>query len=196
MPFFDKIKKKLRAKNIFWAVFSGLVTCALILLLPLFFSDDGTEYTIRFLVFDVPASNTFIIICCIFTIAALTFLCVSKIKAAIKSPEYHQMLEDAAKLGEVYEIDYELRLINPSPLTQGGELRYSPKVLFYMKDTEVTILNPAHIQSIETRLVQAKNHQECYVFVNVVGNDPLKIKTSKKNAAKLADDLRYTLKGI
>ncbi len=193
MEFFNKIKSKLKVKNLIWTiVFIALSSVfGLIAFSNGFSSELQWQIGVRGSNSGIPVPNWLIscfllLMCIIFLGSAFLFL-----KSFIKNTEFNKMLHVVESMGNAEAIGTMLASMDKNKYAKGGDLRYNESIIFYMKGTDVTVIPPATIRGIRTEIVGNKGSETNFVCV-YYGKDVLKIKTSEKNVLLLLEEMRKT----
>ncbi len=193
MEFFNKIKSKLKVKNLIWTVVFVALACLLgfIAISNGFSTEMQWQIAVRGSNSGIPVPNWLIscfllLLCGIFLTSAFFFL-----RSFIKDSEYKKMLQVVASMGDVEVIGSTLASMAKNKYAKGGDLRFDERIIFYMKGTDVTVVPPASILGIRTEIVGNKGSETNFVCV-YYGKDVLKIKTSEKNVLLLLEEMRKT----
>lgn len=193
MEFFNKIKSKLKVKNLIWTIVFIALAClfGIIAFSNGFSSELQWQIGVRGSNSGIPVPNWLIscfllLMCIIFLGSAFLFL-----KSFIKNTEFNKMLHVVESMGNAEAIGTMLASMDKNKYAKGGDLRYNESIIFYMKGTEVTVIPPATIRGIRTEIVGNKGSETNFVCV-YYGKDVLKIKTSEKNVLLLLEEMRKT----
>lgn len=193
MEFFNKIKSKLKVKNIIWTVLFIALAClfGFMAISNGFSSEMQWQIGVRGSNSGIPVPNWliscfFVLMCIIFLGSAFLFL-----KSFIKNTEFNKMLHVVESMGNAEAIGTMLASMDKNKYAKGGDLRYNESIIFYMKGTDVTVIPPATIRGIRTEIVGNKGSEMNFVCV-YYGKDVLKIKTSEKNVLLLLEEMRKT----
>ena len=193
MEFFNKIKSKLKVKNIIWTVLFIALAClfGFMAISNGFSSEMQWQIGVRGSNSGIPVPNWliscfFVLMCIIFLGSAFLFL-----KSFIKNTEFNKMLHVVESMGNAEAIGTMLASMDKNKYAKGGDLRYNESIIFYMKGTDVTVIPPATIRGIRTEIVGNKGSETNFVCV-YYGKDVLKIKTSEKNVLLLLEEMRKT----
>lgn len=193
MEFFNKIKSKLKVKNIIWTVLFIALAClfGFMAISNGFSSELQWQIGVRGSNSGIPVPNWLIscfllLMCIIFLGSAFLFL-----KSFIKNTEFNKMLHVVESMGNAEAIGTMLASMDKNKYAKGGDLRYNESIIFYMKGTEVTVIPPSTIRGIRTEIVGNKGSETNFVCV-YYGKDVLKIKTSEKNVLLLLEEMRKT----
>lgn len=190
MEFFNKVRVKLKVRNLIWTFAFAVLTClfgyrAILRGFPS--GQTGVNQSNR----GIPVPNwlrmgVFLLMCGIFFVSAFFFL-----KSAIQDTEYKKMLQAVASMGDVAAIGATLAAMAKSNYPKSGDLRFDERIIFYLDGTNVTVIPPASIREIKTGKKAGEYHEKNYVCV-YYGNDILKIKTSIQNTLPLLEEMRKT----
>lgn len=193
MEFFNKIKSKLKVKNLIWTIAFIALAClfGFIAISNGFSSEMQWQIGVRGSNSGIPVPNWLIscfllLMCLIFAGSAFLFL-----KSFIKNTEFNKMLQVVESLGNAEAIGIMLASMEKNKNAKGGDLRFNENIIFYMKGTEVTVVPPATIRGIRTEIVGNKGSETNFVCV-YYGRDVLKIKTSAKTVLPLLEEMRRT----
>lgn len=193
MDFFNKIKSKLKVKNLIWTIVFVALAClfGIIAFSNGFSSDMQWQIGVRGSNNGIPVPNWLIscfllLMCIIFIGSAFLFL-----KSFIKNTEFNKMIHVVESMGNAEAIGTMLASMDKNKYAKGGDLRYNESIIFYMKGTDVTVISPATIRGIRTEIVGNKGSETNFVCV-YYGKDVLKIKTSEKNVLLLLEEMRKT----
>lgn len=193
MDFFDKIKAKLKVKNLMCTILFIALAClfGLIAFSNGFSSELQWRFGIRGTNGGIPIPNWLVscfllLLSCIFLLSAVMFL-----KSFVKNTEFNKMMQVVTGLGNAEVIGSMLASMPKSKYAKGGDLRFNENIIFYLKGTDVTVVPLAYIRGIKTEIVGNKNSETNYVCV-FYGNDVLKIKTSEKTVLPLLEEMRKT----
>lgn len=193
MEFFNKIKSKLKVKNLIWTIAFIALAClfGIIAFSNGFSSELQWQIGVRGSNSGIPVPNWLIscfllLMCIIFLGSAFLFL-----KSFIKNTEFNKMLHVVESMGNAEAIGTMLASMDKNKYAKGGDLRFNESIIFYMNGTEVTVIPPATIRGIKTEIVCNKGSETNFVCV-YYGKDVLKIKTSEKNVLLLLEEMRKT----
>lgn len=193
MEFFNKIKSKLKVKNLIWTIVFIALAClfGIIAFSNGFSSEMQWQIGVRGSNSGIPVPNWLIscfllLMCIIFLGSAFLFL-----KSLIKDTEYNKMLKVVESMGNADDIGSMLASMNKNKYAKGGDLRFNERILFYMKGTDVTVISPTSIRGIKTEIVGNKGSETNFVCV-FYENGVLKIRTSEKNVLLLLEEMRKT----
>lgn len=193
MEFFNKIKSKLKVKNLIWTILFVALACVFgfIAISNGFSSEMQWQIGVRGSNSGIPVPNWLIscfllLMCIIFIGSAFLFL-----KSFIKNTEFNKMLDVVESMGNAEAIGTMLASMDKNKYAKGGDLRFNESIIFYSKGTEVTVIPPATIRGIRTEIVGNKGSETNFVCV-YYGKDVLKIKTSEKNVLLLLEEMRNT----
>lgn len=190
MKFFNSVKTKIAVKNSLWSIVL-LALAALIICNAFsmgFTSDTDWVIGIRGSSGGIPIPNWILSVFSI-VISVIMFLgSAVLINNAVKSSEYKALLETVGAIGDVNVIGDILASLPKSSFNKGGELRYNPQLLFYMKGTDAAVIRTVDIKKIEPTIKRVNNSEEYYVDV-ITAARTVSIKTSKKNVTALAQDI-------
>lgn len=193
MEFFNKIKSKLKVKNLIWTIVFIVLAClfGFIAFSNGFSSEMQWQIGVRGSNSGIPVPNWLIscfllLMCIIFIGSAFLFL-----KSFIKNTEFNKMLHVVESMGNAEAIGTMLASMDKNKYAKGGDLRFNESIIFYSKGTEVTVIPPTTIRGIKTEIVGNKGSETNFVCV-YYGKDVLKIKTSEKNVLLLLEDMRKT----
>ena len=193
MEFFDKIKRKLKVKNLIWTILFLVLACifGFMAVSNGFSSDMEWQIGLRGTSGGIPIPNW--LLSCFFLLLVVIFLVssFSFFRSFVNNTEFNKMLCVVEEIGNVEAIGSMLASMEKSKYTKGGDLRFNERIIFYMKGTDVTVVNPITIRTIKTEIVRSKSSEENYVCV-CYGSNVLKIRTSKKNVLLLLEELRST----
>lgn len=191
MEFFNRIKTKLKIKNLCWAIlFLAIAVFAGWCGISNGFSSE-MEWSIGLRGTDggIPVPNWlvsgFLLLIGVIMVASA----FAYIKSFAKDTEYNKMLQTVQALGDVNMIGAMLTEMHKCDYAKGGDLRFNEQLVFYLKGTNATIIPGANILGIKTEIVSRKNGEDNYVCV-YHGNDVLKIKTSEKNVLLLLEEMK------
>ena len=187
--FFQSVKKKIATKNILWSLLSVLLCVGAVALTISngFSSETGWQVGPRGTNVGIPIPNWAVSCLYLILTAVFAYLFVYCMKDVITAGTYNKLLDAARAIGDVEQID---RLLTQTPKSDlaKGELRYNSTVLFYSKGTEVTLLAPKDIVTIQP--IKREGKQTEY-FVEITAKDGtiLRIDTREKNLLCLANDI-------
>ncbi len=190
MNFFNSIKMKMALKNSLWSIL--MLAMAVLIMCNAFstgFSSD-TDWAIgvRGSSGGIPIPNWVLSVLSIIVSVLMAFGSVMFFKNAVNSSEYKALLETVGAIGDVNVIGDILASLPKSSFNKGGELRYNPQLLFYMKGTDAVVIRTVDIKKIEPTIKRVNNSEEYYVTV-ITAARTVSIKTSKKNVTALAQDI-------
>lgn len=192
MPFFEKIRKKLRSRNVIWMIVSilmmswfgaGIAICVFYNDIDFKIFSFGTD-------FGIPVPKWLLSLGFVFMIAVFGFIFVGSLKSALKNTEYQALLESAQELGNIESVGEMLSDLPKNPLTKGGDLRFNDKFLFYLKDTDVFLIGTDTIISVNPVKKRVKSRLEFYVEI-LSENKRIRISVKEKNMVPLATAITY-----
>ncbi|MCR5783142.1 MAG: hypothetical protein K6G90_10470 [Clostridia bacterium] len=192
MPFFEKIRKKLRRRNVIRMIVSilmmswfgaGIAICVFYNDIDFKIFSFGTD-------FGIPVPNWLMSLGFVFMIAIFAFIFVGSLKSAFKNTEYLALLESAHKLGNIEYVDEILSDLPKNPLTKGGDLRFNDRLLFYLKDTDVFLIGTDTIISVQPIRHYDKSKLEFFVEI-LSENKRIRISVKEKNVIPLATAITY-----
>lgn len=191
MEFFNKIKTKLKAKNLLWSLFFLVMGCGsgILGVSNGFSSDMEWQIGVRGSRGGIPIPNWLIsgflvFMCALFIVFFFVFL-----KSVIKNAEFNKMLRSVEEIGDAESVGAMLAAMPKNKLAKGGDLRFNERILFYMKGTDATVIAPANIRGIRTEIVGNKGSETNYVCV-YHGSGVLKITVSAKTVLPLLEEMR------
>ena len=177
--FFQSIKKKLRNKNIFWALLSLCLTALNVtfVVVNCFFTDSESRTPFTWL----SAIIMFLIA------VASGYLFFVSVKDIITNQAFRELLHAAEKIGEVSEVEQMLEALPKSDLAKGGDLRYNDTLLFYRKDGDVALIPAKEITAVLP--VKTMQHSAAFYVEIQYCDKKVKINTREKDVAALAADI-------
>ena len=193
MEFFNRIKAKLKVKNLLWAVL--FIVLATSFGRTAIFNGFSSEFQwhigVRGSNSGIPVPNwvisfLFVLMCVIFLGCAFSY-----IKSFVKNTEFNKLLQMVEGIGAAEAIGTMLASMEKNKYAKGGDLRFNESILFYSKGTDVKVIPPSAIHAIKTEIVCNKHSETNFVCV-YYGKDVLKIKTSEKNVLLLLEQMRKT----
>ncbi len=191
MEFFNRIRLKLKIRNLFWA-FVSLLAITLFVFSIVNSIKSGSGYFVGIINSKVPIPLWLEI--CLFVLVGFFFfiLFTTSIKSFMRNTEYNELIKTAEKLGNVEQIGETLSAISPSPYAK-GELRYNSAYLFYRADSNVYLIDAKSITAIENRVGAnfRKTSGTYYVCVKTSTLE-IPIRVKKKNIEKLKEDIMQT----
>ncbi len=198
MKFFDKIRKKLRNRNIFTAIM--LVLFAVLLLWLSFF---GIGFT-RDVEWQVGPRHTNVgiavpnwLLAGFFLVVALIplFSAIYHIVDQVKQKDYNKMMDAARAMGDPEQIGTLLQSLSPSKLVIKGELRFNSQVLFYLAGTDVVLIPTKGVQNISTECRKRRNGKDYFLCLAYHDTKTLEIKTKGKELYTLAQQVHDATMG-
>lgn len=191
MNFFNKIKSKLKTKNLLWSIFFILFAIGSFAFAMSngFSSETQWQLGVRGSDSGIPLPN-WLVSCFMLLVCAITaFSAYAFIKSFFKDTEFNKMMGIVAQMGDVNYIGNMLESMPKNPYAKGTDLRFNEAILFCMSGTDVKVIHPATIHSIRGEVTSNKEYSVCVYYDKEV----LKIKTNKKNIQILIEQMRSTL---
>lgn len=193
MEFFEKVRARLRVRNIFYVVLFLLL--AALFVSVVIFTGFSSEATIQFSLGGsgrgIPIPNW--VISCMSSLMTFFMILaiVNTVKSIAKDTEYNVFLNNVFMIGDTEKIGSMLSSIEKSKLVKSGELRFNEQILFYMEGTNATIVSGRSIRDIRAESVAGK-YSETH-FISVYYNDKvLKIQAKEQKILPLLDEMRRT----
>ncbi len=193
MEFFDKLKSKLRRKNLLGALLCLLLSIGFAVgAFSIGFTSE-LEWQIgpRYSQSGIPVPNW--LLAGLVALVAVFCFCVTigQLHSLIMDSEYEKMMKKVQVLGDAKVIDSLIASMPKSKLAKGADLRFNAQILFCRQGTNVTVLASSEILAVRTEIVGARGSETNYVCVYYNGGI-LKIRTGKKTVLVLLEELRRT----
>lgn len=196
MEFFNKIKLKLKTKNIIWTIILAAIG-ALGLFVAIsngFSSEIQWQIGFRGSRNGIPLPNWLVSCFLILVFIGCILGAFSFLHSFIKNTEFNKMIDSIKSIGDVETIGKMLSSMDKNKYAKGGDLRFNESIIFYMKSTDVTAISTAAVREITTEFIGEKKHsQENFVCV-YYENGVIKIHTSEKNVLPLLEEMRTKCK--
>lgn len=186
MEFFDKIKSKLKFRDLFLTIISAIL---MIFFIVLSIMNGFSSDTILF----IPKW----FISCIFLFAMVVVLIYGllSLRSYIKGVRFNKILKVVSEIGDIDDIGKMLGSMKKSKYVKRGTLKFNEKIVFYMGRLNVIIIPAEKIRSIKAEIEGGKKGDDSHIRI-VYGLNSLKIRTGKENNIALLKEMKETFKEL
>ena len=195
MEFFNKIKIKLKVRNLISAIvfFAFTSLFASIGILSLNFS---SYFDVRIPIVDIDILIPYWVVSfllILISIIPLWIMC-PYLKSFFTNTEFNEMIQKVKEIGDAEGIGTMLSSISKSPYAK-GDLRFNEKIIFYMISTKITIVPAVNIRNIQAEIRQTEDSQETYIAV-YHQNGKSEIITKEKKVFPLLEEMKRTFSTV
>ena len=186
MAFFERIKSKLKWKNLMY--FLLFLLPGFLMILFAFQTGFSWETNFRFRI-GLPVPNWLLSGLLILFSLGFFYKSVVHLISFLCDAKYRALLQSIERIGDVATCGAILEAMEENPYANRGDLRFNEYIVFYMEGTDVTAFSPQSITAIRGEIERVKNVENTYVCI-YYENKVLKISASDENAVELLKQLR------
>lgn len=153
-----------------------------------FSSDKNTKIVLRGTEAGIAVSDSFLSIFLIIMGIAVLIGAFYFIKAGKDNKNYNLFVKNLKEIGDINVITEALLKTEKSKYAKKCELRYNNQVIFLLKGTDITIINPKSVSYIKAQMIRDKNGIRPYVSIYYC-NKVIHIETRRNKNAELCNDI-------